>query len=78
MNTKYFVIGCKYQQFSPTIDYYIGDGVYKYGGEKYAVTETIIDKAKRYSSKARAQNALAKLEMSCVNIDFPEILDIRE
>lgn len=57
----------QYTRFSD--GYYTGD-TYIYQGEKYAVCEKDINKAKKYTSLKRAENAAKKMFDSIVNYVF--------
>lgn len=49
---------------------YLGTGTYFVAGERYAVlVGNSPDEAKKYSSRARAKNAVKKLSESCVNVN---------
>lgn len=56
--------------------YYTGD-TYQYEGEIYAVANTPISKAKKYSSRKRAENAVESLENKVCNYLF-EVVEIQE
>lgn len=52
---------------------YLGTGTYFVAGERYAVlVGNSPAAAKRYSSRARAKNAVEKLAESCVNVYLSE------
>lgn len=56
--------------------YYTGD-TYIFQGEKYAVVDTDIDKAKKYSSLKRAENSAERMIYSIANYVF-DVEEIKE
>lgn len=57
---------------------FVSGGSYVFKGEKYA-TFGYRDTAKRYKSRKIAENAMKKLQASCVNMDGnAEILEVKE
>ena len=71
-----YVIFSYYDLNNPYTGCYIAEGKYRVNGEQYAVTTESLNDAKKYTSKARAENAARKLCTSCVNLDNYEVVEV--
>lgn len=56
---------------------YVGNGTYIVDGEKYAAFVDIL-KAKKYSSRERAESAANRLSESCRNLKTYEVIEIND